>query len=190
MLKERYMVLRVYKRLNALDVYKKVRISDDYTYPEDFWRELIREEKVAIIRYFIEDLLQWDEQKLLDNLDNSVFYEYGLKKLLVIHYKDHFFNAIRDAYPTRFMPWQFKNNTIKKWDIKTAKYATRWLVEAELHLSTGKIYTSLKEKDFANANLDGMLKKVYGGSIPKAVQMAFPEKNIKESLFITPTNKF
>lgn len=182
MLKERFMILRAYKRMNALDVYKTVQKDNRYSYPESFWEECIRDERVAIVRYFVEELLKWDEETLFNNLSNSTFKEYGLARLLTAHYNGKFFNAIRDAYPTKYKPWQFKNNPIN-WNLSKGIEATRWLILSQLKMTIGQVYTKLNQEQFSDYNLEVMLDKVFGGSIPKAVKASFPEKKIITGLF-------
>ena len=185
MLEKRFTVSGVYKILDALEVYQTVLENKKYKYPFFFWEYCIREERVAIIRYFIKDILKWDDKTLFKNLDNYVFKEYKLERMLLVHYNNNFFKAINDAWPGKYKPWQFSKNPIEKSTERTAVEATRWHIEKQLKMSTGQVYKRLCSDDFEKNNLGSMLRTVFEGSIPIAVQKAFPEKHFKSCLFLT-----
>lgn len=98
-----------------------------------------------------------------------------------------------DAYPDIHKPWQFKSVPKGFWQgaegIENAKSATRWLV-AELGYDLEEIPIGLTSKDFQENGLYGMLSNIYGGSVQKALEDAFPKQDFKPWQFQRVPNRY
>lgn len=84
----------------ALDVYEKVLRGDLKSFPHNFFKKTTNEEDAAIIRYFLEKVIWWDEVANEPRLNKSLFKEYRLLPLFEKHHSS-IVQILTVAYPKR-----------------------------------------------------------------------------------------
>ncbi|MDD3304451.1 MAG: hypothetical protein PHP54_06020 [Clostridia bacterium] len=165
--------------MNAVEVYQTVLESEPrLKYPTFFWNDLYYKqnhtELIQIIRYFIEDVLNWSDEQLYEHLWSGTFQDYQLGVLVKEYYNDDFCKVIDLAYPAKFKPWLFKHFDTKCWSKSLARQAVIWLVNEKLNYTNlSDVYKYLTVEDFVENGMEGMLRKYYKGSATLAMSETY-----------------
>ncbi|MFW6024881.1 MAG: hypothetical protein ACOCRX_00920 [Candidatus Woesearchaeota archaeon] len=163
-----------------VDIYKML-LNDEITrFPKYFWHcEDSNIYAPKIIKYLIEDVLEWDSNDIKKKLRKKTFEDNKLRGMLYHKYDDSPYKAIFAAYPDRnYKSWDFVNTPNNYWQgeqgRKNAIKATKWLIEEKLKWDMKDIKEKINYKIFVEHNLLGMLKRVFDTSIYKAIDSAYP----------------
>ena len=102
-------------------------------------------------RWLIEEKLHWKDKDIKERLAAKTFQKNDLDGMLHLFHGSPY-QAIENAYPGRFRPWEFKRKQQciwrKKQGFETAKKATKWLIEEKLGWDDEKIKKELKINTF------------------------------------------
>lgn len=125
-------------------------------------------------KWLIEEKLKWDEQDIKDKLSQKVFLENGLGSVLHV-FNGSPYKAIENAYPRRFKPWEFTQNSMwsGKEGLELAKRAIRWLIEEKLKWGDEEIKLQLSQKTFSENGFSGLLN-IFHGSPYQAIESTYP----------------
>ena len=160
---------------DEIEVYKSILRGTLTRVPVGFWKE--RKTRIKIMKYLIEEVLQWTEEDIKDKLSQKLLIEYKLSGMINIYYCNSPYKAINDAYPNKFKPWEFKYTTLNTWDNEeTCREAVKWLIEEKLQWTEDEIRNNLSQKAFNNNKLRGLLVNKYNGSPYRAINDAYPNK--------------
>lgn len=133
--------------LDAVDVYRLVLDRKIKRFPLGFWKRPEAEQNaIKYVTYLIEELLKWDDKKILKCLSNKVFAEYGLLSIITNLYKGSVYSIVEDTYPGRFKPWELSQISKGYWNETTAKEALLWVVKEKLDFKREEIENINKSK--------------------------------------------
>ena len=144
--------------------------------PKNYWEgDVGIANGIAATRWLIEDVLNWDCERVKKEISIYHFKKHRLIGMLRHVFSDSPFNALNAAYPNTILPWELPNAPISLWkDKENARRATRWLINRKLGgLTNNTLRVSYTH--FEQHGLTGMLQHVYNNSPTKAVLDAFPE---------------
>jgi len=137
--------------LNVIEIYELVRCGKLKKFPMYFWE--CDESAVYVpqlIRYLIENILNWSDEYIKEKLRKSTFRDNSLGGLICIKYNDSAFPAITAAYPEKnFHAWDFVNTPNDYWQGEKGKeiaiLAMKWLIEEKLKWSENEIIEKLNQ---------------------------------------------
>jgi hypothetical protein len=129
-------------------------------------------------RWLIEDVLKIEPSEVPRTATRNTFRKNDLCGMLDSIFKGSPYDAIENAYPGRFEPWEFSRTKYRFWmgdeGRERARRATRWMIEEKLKLNPDEIPGELSKSRFEEYGIDGMVSMVYGSSIFKAIDDAHP----------------
>lgn len=168
--------------LSEIDIYKLILAGEMRKFPQYFWE--CRDSDTyspKIIRYLMEDILNWDIEDVKTNLRKNTFKDNKLAGMLFLKYDDSPYKAITSAYPERnYKPWDFVNTPNKYWQGEEGKKngaeAIIWLLEEEFMWSMDDIKEKVNHQVFIENNLLGMIKKAFNSSLFEAIDYTYPGK--------------
>lgn len=103
------------EQMNPIEIYEDVLSGRLQRFPKDFfsYEGKICMENICtpIIKYLIEDKLNWSEEDIKNNLERKTFRENKLGGMLTHIFNDSPYLAINTAYPNKYKPWELKRNT-------------------------------------------------------------------------------
>ena len=155
------------------------------TYPDRFspwdfrgsrYDEARRESVLEKIRALFEGV---PEEEIPKRASKKLFKQHGLESDITKLFDGSPWMAVNAAFPERFQRWQFSSGRhIWSGDdrIEHLTEATRWLVEKRLELHPRDAPQRLRQDDFTNAGLGGMLNQCpeLNGSYVRAFQLTYP----------------
>lgn len=161
-------------------------------FPNGFWQQPgIEGECADITRYFIEDVLRWEDKDIREKTSEMVFRKYHLSGMLEYVFGRSPFSAIDNAYPGRYKVWELTCTPKHFWEEeKNRNSALSWLLD-----KTGKIkINELTNKDFLNNGLGGLMdylksKKVYKELDRESVEGGKERRDIELKVSFSVTNK-
>ncbi|NLF97338.1 MAG: Flp pilus assembly complex ATPase component TadA [Candidatus Riflebacteria bacterium] len=117
-------------------------------------------------RWLIEERLGMPVEEIPKRISIREFHTNGLSKLLDL-FNQNLAQVIENAYPERFKPWQF-NEQSDLWKspeaMETARQATEWLINDRLHITPEKAAQHLTRRHFINNGLGQMLGSLFNHS--------------------------
>ena len=109
--------------MNPIEIYEAVLNGRISRFPRDFFSgegiNCNTSVCVPIIKYLIEDKLNWNEEDIKENLTRNVFREYKLGGMLTHIFDDSPYLALNFAYPNKYNPWELKRDNEKLLDKET-----------------------------------------------------------------------
>lgn len=163
--------------LDAVDVYKLVLERKIKIFPSGFWtKPEALENSAKCIKYLFEEKLRFCEQDIKENLTVKLIKENKLAGMLTSCFNGDSYNAINNAYPNKFKPWEFKKIYMNNWTMENSKEATRWLVEEKLKFSDDELKDKLSYKTFKDNGLGSMLDIFYKKNAYNAINDIYPNK--------------
>ncbi|MBI2549429.1 DUF4046 domain-containing protein [Candidatus Woesearchaeota archaeon] len=113
---------------------------------ENYWKQ--QKHRIEAVHWLIHERLHI--RRLGDvpkNLTSASFYEHNLGGILDNFHKRWYFDAIEEAYPGRFHPWEFRWAPKRYWEGEQGKRhvreATKWLIEEKLKIPISQIPTTI-----------------------------------------------
>ena len=177
--------------MHPVEVYK-LRLSGAIDkFPTGFFREdvFINYEACALItRYFIEEVLKYDDKEICRKISFLTFRKYGLGGMISKIFNGSVYAVIENAYPGRFKPWEFKYTPTNFWDEKTAREAIIWLFEEKLKVDEEDIPKRFSEKLLEKNGLSGMLTRVFNDKVYDALNNAYPGRYKPWEMQCVPKN--
>lgn len=129
-------------------------------------------------RWLIEEKLKWNPTTG-KKIAASDFYSNRLGPMLKRVYDSSPTEAVMDAYPGKYQPWEVGAVPRKYWTGENGREhsqaATHWLVEKKLQLPLSQA-VRLTSRQFEENHLGGMLVQAYKGSSQSALLDAYPGK--------------
>lgn len=162
----------------AIIIYKEILSGKRKRFPSGFWKTVDTANYAdarEITIYLIENILQWDDEKIKNELDSEVFFKYKLKGMLYALFNDSVFKAINNAYPGRFKQWELICTPRNFWNEKSAKAATIWLFKEKLKWSDAEIKEKASKQVFIENGLYSMMHNIFGNNVSLIISNAFPK---------------
>lgn len=128
-----------------------------------FWE--IKENRLAAVRWLIEEQLKYNHDEVVDKLTIEDFYNNKLTTLIENYYNESISRAVIEAYGDKYMLWEFAYH---RWNEEDAKKATVWLID-KLKREKGKDPSEISYYDFQDNKLRIVIDKYYKSSPRKAV---------------------
>lgn len=154
----------------------KFKESDfkDVNYYILYWKD--KKNRIADIKNMIEDVLKWDETQVKQNLSIKTFKENNLDILLRYYYDNNPHNALQEAYPHKYLPWDLSSLPSCYWNEKKNRVkAVKWLFEIKLDWSIEDIKQKVNKSVFEDNGLATLLWKNKDG-IYSVILEAYPYK--------------
>lgn len=164
--------------MDAIEVYKLVLREEIKCFPAGFWSssEAYENARKCTI-YLFEEVLGWSEADLLKNMSKKVLVQNKLKGMLTVLFNDVIFNAIDNAYPGKFKPWEFNFVPNKFWENEdNRREALLWLIDEKLMLSDEDIKSKWGMSLIKEHGLESLVKNRFGRSPYRALNFAKPGK--------------
>lgn len=161
----------------AVEIYKEVLLGSRKRFPINFWKDDESKnfsDAAEITRYLIEQVLFWDDDTVKEKMCCKVFFDHSLKGMLWTLFDDSVFAAIENAYPGKFMQWEFTHTPRNFWNLDTARQATIWLFKEHLKWNDEKIKQNVSRKIFVENGLDTMMHVIFNNNATLAISNAFP----------------
>jgi type IV pilus assembly protein PilB len=171
-----------YKLVNAVfpNVFKPWQFVEEE--PLIWFQEDRFETAQKATRWLIEERLGIPAEEIPKRISIREFHMNGLSKLLDL-FNQNLFLVVENAYPQRFKPWQF-NEQSELWKapdaLETAKEATKWLINERLHTSEDKAAQHISRRHFLNNGLGFMLGTLFNHSHFMALENAIEELKTNE----------
>lgn len=128
-------------------------------------------------KWLIEEKLMWDNEDVKKYLSPEIFYENGLRYMLITLFKSNPYLAIENAYPGKYNAWEISKKVPRNyWNKKTTAQATKWLIETKLKWSFDQVREKISSKVFEENGLMGMLKTFFSGEVYAALDNAYPNE--------------
>lgn len=134
-------------------------------FPQSFFQFLTQEDLKEMMRYFIEDFLQWDEKKICNEFNTIIFIRYGLRTVL-----NNFFEGDPKLVLDLVYPGKYQYQDLRS-------------------LSTQKKKEQISKSEILNAKLQGNLKSFPDGfldSLTEQEKVEFIRFFIEKVLNWTP----
>lgn len=160
----------------AIRIYEEIRTGKRSRFPRGFWMDGSKfnyADAAEITKYLVEDVLEWDDEVVKDQMCCEVFFQAKLKGMLWTLFNDSFYAAMDNAYPGKFKQWEFTHTPRNFWTEETAIEATIWLFKVKLGMSDEEIVENISRKIFVENRLDTMMHVIYGNNATQAVKSAF-----------------
>ncbi len=158
-----------------LTCYKKVLCGIERFYPANFLKYEGKRRAAVIIRFLLNDFLNTDSQKFLNEKDGTFFIQYKIQNIYrLFNYSMN--RALYNAFPEFIKPWMSSRIPDNYWEDENNRInAIRWLVEDKLGLYPQQFKKPvLSRKAFAEHGLSYMFARYYN-SVSKALKSAYPE---------------
>ncbi len=163
-----------------IEVYKLVLSGGLKIFPNHFWSCKESDHySPYITRYLIEDILNWNDKGIINNLRKQTFRDYKLSTMLSVKYNNSPYMAISKAYPDKdFKPWDFINTPNNYWKGSNGKdnasKAIKWLIEDKLKWSMDDVRDKINFQIFTEHNLAGMIIYAFDNDMFKAIDYTYP----------------
>lgn len=162
-------------------VYRQWQFTED---EQTIWfQENKMETAKEATRWLVEERLGIPVEEIPKRVVLRDFHSNGLSKLLDL-FNQNLFAIIENAYPFKFMPWQF-NEQSEIWKaenaLEVAKQATQWLITDRLKITKEKAITHLTRRHFLSNGLGNMLGALFNHSHFMALENLMPELKNNEN---------
>lgn len=125
-------------------------------------------------KWLIEEKLKWDDEDIKNKISKKVFIEYGLGSMLKKFFECSSYEALENAYPGRFKPWEFKFCPKNFWNKETGKQSLKWLFEEKLKLTPEEIIKVYDKKLLIDNGLYGMIRCAFDNDLFEAINYTYP----------------
>lgn len=181
-----------YDNKDGCEIFRDILDGKVGMFPRGYWRQPgVEAECAAITRYFIEDVLKWEDKDIREKTNEMVFRKHHLSGMLEYVFGRSPFLAIDNAYPDKYKAWELTCIPKHFWEEeKNRNSALAWLLD-----KTGKIkINELTNKDFLNNGLGGLMdyltsKKVYKKMDRTAVEAGRKRKDMEINISFSVANK-
>lgn len=134
-----------------------------------------------ITRWFIQKYLGWNRAEVCEKLTKKVFRDNGLGGFLVHQYDDCLYKAMNEAFPGKYLPWNFRSTPNSFWNRETAIEAIKWWIEKEMQWKKKDICTKFtKSQMLKNPPYGGkiywLVKRIFNGEVFCALEAVYPGK--------------
>lgn len=141
-----------------------------------------KEVNTFITKWLIRKHLRWNKEQIKKSLTKEVFVQCGLRGFLYNQYTDSVYDALEEAYPKRYLPWELKRVPRDFWNKKRAIQVIKTWLEEKVKWSDEEICQKFTKNYIQKT-------KPYGGKIYWALRRIFEDDAFKALEAIYP-NKF
>lgn len=156
-----------------------------YTWSDDQNNYLAK----RVTKYLIENVLKWDEEKILENWKEQLIIKYKLAGVLSIRYRGSPYSMINDAYPNFFKEWEFKMTPKRYWTKEKALDALKWTIEEKEKLKDVQLLELYNIHWLFNHNLSSPCQ-IFWRNIPYAMINELYPNRFKEWEFKRTRSSF
>jgi hypothetical protein len=163
------------KIYNEIEVFNMVRNGELKRYPHSFWSFSDgRIRAINILKYVLENILQWNDEDIIQNYDVNVFGKFKIRGILSRVFNSSPFEALNAVYPDKFQIWQFRVPNNYWEDDDNVMEAIRDIYENKLGIkSISDIYKITNHEDiFEKYGLDA-IPRAQKKSIHDVIGMAY-----------------
>ena len=136
----------------------------------------------VVVRWFIEELLQYTEKEVYAKLDATVFKKYGFKSFLDKQYNGTVYFALHAAYPHKYLMWKLKSLPRGAWEnLAFARAALKQWIEDEMKWDDVAICQNFTLKQIRKSGKYGrrmcqLIETAHESDPMKALQDVYPHK--------------
>ncbi|MGA5662836.1 DUF4046 domain-containing protein [Bacillus bombysepticus] len=125
---------------NIEQIYQEILEGKRRRFPPNTWSD-DQDNNLAkrVIKYLIENVLKWDEKKIVSDWKEKLIIKYKLGGLLSVKYNGSPYEMINDVYPDCFKEWVFKMTPKNYWTKATALEALKWTIEEKEKLTDNEL---------------------------------------------------
>ncbi|MGH0610131.1 DUF4046 domain-containing protein [Bacillus cereus] len=125
---------------NIEQIYQEILDGKRRRFPPNTWSD-DQDNNLArrVIKYLIENVLKWDEKKIISDWKEKLIIKYKLGGLLSVKYNGSPYAMINDVYPDYFKEWVFKMTPKNYWTKGTALEALKWTIEEKEKLTDNEL---------------------------------------------------
>ncbi|MGQ7871497.1 DUF4046 domain-containing protein [Bacillus sp. 1A] len=125
---------------NIEQIYQEILDGKRRRFPPNTWSD-DQDNNLAkrVIKYLIENVLKWDEKKIISDWKEKLIIKYKLGGLLSVKYNGSPYAMINDVYPDYFKEWVFKMTPKNYWTKETALEALKWTIEEKEKLTDNEL---------------------------------------------------
>jgi hypothetical protein len=152
---------------DTLSVYREILKGERNRFPHGTWDPCLfdgMQNFTRCFRYLVLEVLQWDREDALKNIDSKVFFnKYRLTSGLCMLFDGSPFMAIEYAFPEwKVNFWEMKRCPSNKWNFASVRQAMRWLFLEKLEMNKQKILDIPDYKKFLDAyGMKYMLRRAF-----------------------------
>ena len=163
-------------RKQIIDIYLKVYLDIEKFFPINFLQTNAKKRSSILVKFLVEEILEKDPQKILDEKDESLFIKHKLQNIYRL-FNYSFNRVLGNAYPELIHPWLQSRTPVDYWEDKDNRIsAVKWLVEEKLNHSPEALYkANINRNDFSNNGLSFLFNNYYY-SVSSAFAETYPEK--------------
>lgn len=183
----------------SLVIFKEKLEGKRKTFPIGYYQSLTKEDNIILMRYFIEEFLNWTPEEAVEKLTLKHCKEYGMYGFIHFHYGG-IRKALIEVYPEKSCNIDRKNpNPVKGAQEKSPLVIFKEKLEGKREIFPKGFYQSLTKEDkiilmqyfvedflkltpqkvsvatFKKYGLYNFIREVYG-SVKKAFALTYPEK--------------
>ena len=172
----RFIVLKKYKLSGMVEKVFNYSIFNlvDNAYPgkfkpwelskveNNYWNEETCREA---LKWLFEEKLKWGLEDIKENLTGEVFIENKLNGMFSKIFNGSPYEVVNFIYPNKIKPWELKQVPNNYWNDNTTKEAINWLLNEKVDCNNRK---KISRKVFVENRLDGMIQKMFSGSVKRA----------------------
>lgn len=147
--------------LDSVEIYKLILNGKIKKFPNGFWTNHDKLQNAAkVTRYLIEELLNWDDECVKNNLKLTVFKNNKLTGMMNLCFTDSTYEAINNAYPNKFHPWEFSQTSDGFWLVdENIIKALDWLTKEKYNMDHNMIKSHFTVKFLIANNLSGIVNR-------------------------------
>ncbi|HGA1022246.1 TPA: DUF4046 domain-containing protein [Bacillus cereus] len=171
-------------------IYQEILDGKRNRFPRNTWN-LDKNNEMAkrVTRYLLTNILNWNDEKIKQNWNNSLITKYRLRGVLKHKYDNSPYAMINDLYPNKFKEWEFRMTPLNFWTKEKALQLLKWLIEEEEKLSPQKLLQIYGQKWLNERRLSAPLRVIWDGSPYAMINDLYPNK-FKEWEFTKTPNHF
>ncbi len=167
----------IFEKIDVKEYYLEDVLTKNKRFPKGIWKieNPLRFDIARILtKTLIEEVYKWSPEEVIANLTQSKFVQKKLGIMFREVFNCNLFNALDNAYPGQYYPWQLTRVTKKYWNKETAKLATKWVIEKKLKWNEEEIIKNLTSRVLVSNGLSGMLNIVFNNRPFEAIDNAYP----------------
>ncbi|MDO8156016.1 DUF4046 domain-containing protein [Bacillus toyonensis] len=172
------------------DIYQEILDGKRNRFPRNTWNlDENNEMAKRVTRYLVTNILNWNEEEIKQNWNNSLITKYRLRGVLKHKYDNSPYAMINDLYPNQFKEWEFRMTPLNFWTKEKALQLLKWIIEEEEKLSPQKLLQIYGQKWLNERRLSAPLRVLWDGSPYAMINDLYPNR-FKEWEFTKAPNKF
>ena len=157
--------------VSIIDIYEEVLSGRRKRFPLGTWNYL--SDAIRLVKYLIEDKLQWSREDVCNNLRYETFVNAKLAGMMVLCFNKSPYQALNAAYPEKYKPWELQHTLQGFWTRENGVEAVRWLLEEKLKWSREDICSYLDFDTFVEHGIQSVLRSCFDNSLIVALDSVY-----------------